>query len=44
MSFSAWAMLVFAVVVLFGGLGVTIAIAIRVDRKKRGTGRRFDDD
>ena len=42
MSYPAWIMLVFAVLVLGGGLFVCIRIALRVEREK-GDGARADD-
>ena len=44
MSTSAWIMLAAAVLLLGGGLGICIAIAVKVDRQKRDKGISFHDE
>lgn len=44
MTFGAWVMLVVAILLLFGGLALTIRKAVLVDRGKREAGIRYEDD
>lgn len=44
MSFAAWLMLAFAILVLGGGLTACISVAMRVDRRKREQGGRYDEE
>jgi len=44
MSVQAWLMLLFAMVMLGGGLTICITIAVRTDRRKRERGVGFFDE